>query len=51
MFGIQTVVFSKDVRLDLETLADLRCRLIKAACFLGRTNVADSQIFCCFFFF
>lgn len=48
MFGIQTVVFSKDVRLDLETLADLRCRLIKAACFLGRTNVSD---FLLFFFF
>lgn len=32
MVAIQTIVFSKDVTIDLETLADLRWRRIKAAC-------------------
>lgn len=33
MLGIQIVALSKDV-LDLETLVNLRCQMIKAACFL-----------------
>lgn len=35
----ENIVFSREAGVDLETLADLRRRLIKAACFLRRTNV------------